>query len=220
MRSARPAILILASVVLAVLWIRTPAMHRFDLQFASIGFLAYLVIRARRARRAHDFLPSGHPLDFPILSFLTLVLVAGTGGIQSPATPLILVLAFSGIRILKLEDLLAFAIAVPMFFLATPTGIGVNGEHLTTLLFLSLSVLLTLLVKVQQDSLLAEKRLNVAEETLRTMAFLFFQTVLLPKLQHLSRLAEYPEDNQEIIVIQLELLKTQTAETMEELKNL
>lgn len=220
MRAARPAILILASVILAVLWTRTPAMHRFDLQFASIGFFVYLIIRARRARRAHDFLPSGHPLDFPILSFLTLVLVAGTGGIQSPATPLILVLAFYGIRILKLEDLLTFSAAVPLFFLATPPGVGANGEHLTALLLLSLSVLLTLLVKVQQDSLQTEKKLNDAGEHHRTLIFLFFQTVLLPKLHHLSRLAEYPEDNQEVMILQLELLKTQTSETIQELKNL
>lgn len=220
MRSTRPAIFILASVVLAVLWTRTPAVHRFDLQFASIGFLIYLGIRARRARRAHDFLPSGHPLDFPILSFFTLVLVAGTGGIQSPALSLVLVLAFFGIRILKLDDLLAYAVAVPLFFLATPPGILANREQLTALLLLSLCVLLTLLVKVQQDSLQNEKQLNAAEEENRALAFLFFQTVLLPKLHHLSRLAEYPEDNQEVILLQIELLKTQTAETLQELKSI
>lgn len=219
MQKVRPALLIFLAALAAVLWTRVPVLHQYDLQIVAAGFLIYMVTCARRVRRAHDLLPSPNPLDFPLLTLSLFLLVQATGGIFSPTAPLLLVLGFFGVRILSLADLFVYASAVPFFLFTLPETVA-DSSHIIAVLILTLGIFLTLLVKIQQDSLKRSKQLNISEELSRSQALLFLHTTLLPKLNHLSQLAEYPSENQEGILRQLEIVKEETTTVLTELQEL
>ena len=220
MKPASSPILAIGLVSLfAIFWSRVPEVHQYDLQFLAFGFLMYLGVRLRRTKRLHDLLPKHSVFDFSFLALILFLLVFHSGGLNSPASVLLIVLAFLGVSILPFGALATYAVAVPVVLSAFPSTI-LSSSSVTQLLIFALAGMISLIVKLQHEHLHQARALNTLEELHRSRTLIFFHTTLLPKLEVLTQLAEYPSENQAGIQGQIQIIREETIEIVTDLQEI
>lgn len=161
-------------------------------------------------------MPGGLTIETAILTSALLILVWYTGGISSTVLPLLYFILFLGIFILDYSSLVLLVLLVPTFLWATATH-DLSAHELGTLFSFLVMLPLVVFAKFQYQSAQEEKKKVEELENVDYDTVLFIKTYLKPKLEHLSQLTEYPEDNAENIKKQTTLLLEETEEHIRKL---
>ena len=213
MSSPAQTIMLLSSVIFAYIWLSFPEFSSYSLQLVGFIVLLYLVIKKASAAKFWHLAPNitGN-FELAMISLGLLLLIGSTGNEQSYFFPLIYLNLYF---LVMITDTFA-ALIVSSSFLILFLALSLHPEvNLPNLLSIPVVVILMLLAKKQYQEFSTENNQLPSDSAL----IKFIKTVIIPKLQLLSHLADFPEANQETIRKQVELLETETKDVLGKTNN-
>jgi hypothetical protein len=186
-------------------------------QLAAIMVLLYFVVRFARKRHLLPLTTEQSSPEFALVSAAVLIIVGSTGNTNSLFFPLAFLHIFLLTMILKPLQAIIVSLGTIFFHFALIEVLNPFAiSHLASLLLLLCFFLFakkqfeerisTHQVVEQQSQALSDQQSN---------AILFVTTFLKPKLEHLLKLADYPEANKEAILRQIVLIQDEVEQLLE-----
>ena len=209
---------IICATTLSYVWVIDPNLQHYSLQLTGILFLLFLVVQKFAGKRVGSFNTDSTPYELIIITTALFVLVGSTGGIGSIFLPLAYGLLFLSVLTLHTSTIVTLTASIPLFLWAISQH-ALTMHDIATLL--SFPALLPLLLFARQE----HKRIQVDEQSLESSgkymqeSGLFLSTFLLPKLEKLLELSQYPEHNNETLQRQILLILEATKDLMEDQKH-
>jgi len=206
-------------VMLSYIWVRFESLsYYYTPQFISVLMLILVGLYYMKKRKKIALLEKIR-IELPLLSAIFLIIIGATGNIDSLFFPLAYIHIFILLITLDPINAIASSILLMIFHLSiTPIN---TEQQLATVISIPIMMCLFLFTKKQLEQRFIEKQLvELREQQLsdqQTAAGLFIATFLLPKLEALSHLAQYPEANKDIILKQLSILEEEAGSVVNEI---
>ncbi|MEK7458481.1 MAG: hypothetical protein AAB612_03310 [Patescibacteria group bacterium] len=208
---------IICATILSYVWIIDPDLQQFSLQLTGVLFLLFLVVQKFAGKRLGSLSTDSTSYELIIITTALFVLVGSTGGISSIFLPLTYGLLFLSVLTLHTTTIVTLTASIPLFLWAISQH-ALSVHDIATLL--SFPALLPLLLFARQE----HKRIQADEQSLESSGTymqesgLFLSTFLLPKLEKLLELSQYPEHNSETLQRQILLILEATKDLIEDQK--
>ncbi len=208
---------IICAAVLSYVWVIDPDLQGYSLQLTGILFLLFLVVQKFAGKRLGSFSTDSTAYELIIMTTALFILVGSTGGMGSIFLPLTYGLLFLSVLTLHTSTIVTLTASIPLFLWAISQH-ALSMHDIATLL--SFPALLPLLIYARQE----HKRIQADEQSLESSGTymqesgLFLSTFLLPKLEKLLELSQYPEHNNETLQRQILLILEATKDLIEDQK--
>lgn len=208
---------IIFATALSYIWVMDPDLQQFSLQLTGVLFLLFLVVQKFAGKRLGSLSTDSTSYELIIMTTALFVLVGSTGGMSSIFLPLTYGLLFLSVLTLHTTTIVTLTVSIPLF-LWTISQHVLSVHDMATLL--SFPALLPLLLFARQE----HKRIQADEQSFESSgkymkeSGLFLSTFLLPKLEKLLELSQYPEHNNETLQRQILLILEATKDLIEDQK--
>ena len=208
---------IICATVLSYVWVIDPDLQRYSLQLTGVLFLLFLVVQKFAGKRLGSFSTDSTPYELIIITTALFVLIGSTGGMSSIFLPLTYGLLFFSVLTLHTTTIVTLTVSIPLFLWAISQH-TLSVHDIATVL--SFPAMLPLLLFARQE----HKRIQADEQSLESSgkymheSTLFLATFLLPKLEKLLELSQYPEHNSETLQRQILLILEATKDLLEDQK--
>lgn len=209
---------VICATALSYAWVMDPDLQHYSLQLTGILFLLFLIFQKFAGKRVGSFSTDSTPYELIILITALFVLIGSTGGVGSIFLPLTYGILFLSVLTLHTSTIVLLTVSIPLFLWVITQHV-LNLHDIATLL--SFPALLPLLLFARQE----HKRIQADEQSLESSekytqeSTLFLSTFLVPKLEKLLELSEYPEHNTETLKRQILLILEATKDLMEDQKH-
>ncbi len=203
------SIAIVGALVGSYVWLRINTLHPFTAQLAAGLVLVYFLIRLARKKHLLMLTEERSSPEFALFSACVFLLIGSTGNLHSLFFPLAYLHIFFLTMSVRPLQAVVLGIAVILFHYSLQGSIDL--PTISTLSSLLLMLLVFLFAKNQYDDRVEKEQVVEAQEEeiseQQSNAVLFVSTFLKPKLETLLKLADYPEENKEVIIKQIILIK-------------
>jgi hypothetical protein len=203
---------VIAAAILSYMWVANPNLQDLTLQAAAALFLLFLVIQKFSSGRFARFESRTAPLELLIIITSLYFLISATGGISSIFVPLAYAVLFLSVLTMDMYAVICLVTTLPIFLWAT-TARMITPHDIATLV--SFPALLPILIFAREEFRKAEDRGSALKSSSSQLneTDLFITTFMIPKLQKILEMSDYPDHNKETLQKQLTLL-IETAKAM------
>ncbi|MEX0896121.1 MAG: hypothetical protein WDZ94_04285 [Patescibacteria group bacterium] len=214
LRPAQHTMFLLASIVLAYVWLQVAAVQQYSLQVFAVLIIGFLSYKKIRGGQFWHVLPEHTSLEMGVLTFAFLLLIGATGNTQSAVYPLAYLHVFFIVMTSHPVTAIIATSGIMLFHYALD---GAPGMHtLQAIISLTFMLSVFLFAKKQYDANkkrkikleIEDKQLALLMDQERTLED-FMQKFLEPRLKQLKVLNEHPEENLTTISTQLDLIQTE-----------
>lgn len=197
-------------------WVIVPSLQQYTLQLTAVLLLVYFFVKRRGGAAPHHILPTALTIETALLTTTLFLLVGGTGSLNSMFLPALYVLMFLGVFSLDISTLVSLGLLTTLFlWTTTPPPLPTN--QLANLI--SFPIVLAMLVFAKLHEQERRKQQDALAELGESLV-LFVSTFLRPKLSHLSSLAEFADQNGQLIKKQLQLVRDELEAFVEKIRSL
>lgn len=218
-------LLLMVTVVGVYVWLHTPGLEQYSSQAFAVSALLYFLVKLVTKAKPWHVLPVAMSLETIIVSFAFLLLIGSTGNTTSVFYPLTYIHLFFIVFSSQLGTTVVMTALIMLFhYSLTP---DLSQHALVTLITLPLIMIFFLFAKRQheeatRDRVIIKKehraleRLQAEDSTVR----MFLHTFMLPKLTQFEELLQYPRENQQPLIGQLQVIKVEIEKVLQMIRKM